>query len=424
MNVLVIGGGGREHALCWKIKQSPVCGALYCLPGSDAIAELAVCLPFAGAMETVSLCHEKEIDLVVIGPEQPLADGLSDVLQKAGIAVCAPSQAAAQIETSKAFMKELCAHEDIPTAAYGVFKDPLEAKKYVQTQSFPVVVKASGLAAGKGVVIAQNTDEAEAAIDALSQTYGATLVVEEFLQGEEVSLFFLCDGTGAFMPLGSAQDHKRAFNGDTGPNTGGMGAYSPAPQLDEMTYFEILSTIISPALDGLRRHGAPFKGVLFAGLMLTDAGPKLLEFNARFGDPETQAILPRLENDLLPYLKAAATGKLGDMPPLEWKQECALGVVLASEGYPGDYEKDLPVPGLSQLTKHGVQVFHAGSKKTPENFVTNGGRVAVVVGLGADVTAAHDQVYTAIETVKPANLFWRTDIGYRALEGKKRKGAA
>jgi phosphoribosylamine---glycine ligase len=424
MRVLIVGSGGREHALAWAIAASPLTDRLYCAPGNPGIAREATCV----AVEAndidgiVDLARRERIDFVVVGPEAPLALGLVDRLEDAGIAAFGPSAKAAEIEASKGFTKDLCAKYGIPTASYRRFSAPGAAKEYVRAKGAPIVVKADGLAAGKGVTVATTREEAEAAIDdALTGekfgAAGAQLVIEEFLAGEEASFFALVDGVHA-LPLGSAQDHKRAYDGDTGPNTGGMGAYSPAPCVSPALEADVMARIIAPTVAAMAAEGRPYKGVLYAGLMLTDDGPKLIEYNCRFGDPEAQVLLPRLKSDLLPALVAARDGVLKTFD-LRWHEEAALCVVLAAKGYPGAYDKGSAIGGLDGIANDAnVLLFHAGTKEAGGRIVADGGRVLDVVGLGSTVAEAQARAYTAVGRIDWPGGFWRRDIGWRAL-GRK-----
>ncbi len=425
MHILVIGSGGREHALCWKIRQSPMVDKLYCAPGNGGIAREAVCVPL-NVMDfdsVLKFCREKEIGLVVVGPEGPLVAGITDFLEPHGITVFGPHRMAAQLEGSKGFTKDLCERYSIPTAAYARFYDAVSARKYIEHHPLPVVVKADGLAAGKGVVIATSHAEAMQAVDDMfaGTLAGAqsSVVIEEFMEGEEVSFFALTDGDYV-LSIGSAQDHKRVGNGDTGPNTGGMGAYSPAPIMDESLRARVLREIILPTVDAMAREGIPFKGVLFAGLMITKDGPKLVEYNARFGDPETEVILPRLEQDLVPLMLACAQGTLHEQPPVRLAPFAALTVVMAARGYPGNYEKGTEIKHLEVAElKPDVTVFHAGTKTEGPRLIAQGGRVLCVTALGVDVRDAQLKAYDAISGIEWHEGFYRTDIGWRAVERAK-----
>ena len=422
MRVLVVGSGAREHALCWAIAASPLCDRLFCAPGNAGIAGVAECrkvgvLEFDGLL---ALAREERIDFVVVGPEAPLVGGLVDRLEEAGIACFGPNAAAAMLEGSKGFTKDLCAKYGIPTASYLRTADADAAKAEIRRRGAPIVVKADGLAAGKGVVVAETVEEALAAVDAmmLDRKFGAAgaeLVIEEMLIGEEISFFALVDGRHA-MPLASAQDHKRVGEGDTGPNTGGMGAYSPAPALTPDLENEVMERIILPALDGMAREGRPFKGVLFAGLMLTASGPSLIEFNARFGDPECEVLMRRLKSDLLPALVAARDGAL-DTISLRWDERAALGVVLAAEGYPEAPRTGTAIGGLDVAAGAApeIEIFHAGTRQANGALLADGGRVLVVTALGATVEEAQKCAYRAVDQIDWPGGFCRRDIGWRAV---------
>ena len=424
MKVLVVGSGGREHALCWSIAASPLCDKLYCAPGNAGIAAEAECVPI-GAEDVpalVDFAKSEAIDFVVVGPEAPLCAGLVDRLTEAGIKAFGPSAAAAQLEGSKGFMKDLCAKYDIPTAAYGRFSDAEAAKAYIREQGAPIVVKADGLAAGKGVTVAQTLDEALAAVDdaLLDGRFGAAgaeVVVEAFLAGEEVSVFAICDGNTALV-LASAQDHKAVYDGDKGPNTGGMGAYSPAPVMDDDLAARVEAEFIKPTMAAMAAEGCPYQGVLFAGLMVDEKGPKLLEYNVRFGDPECQVLMTRLMSDVLPALIAAADGVL-DTFDLRWyDDEVALTVVMASEGYPGDSEKGTEIKGIdtAMAADENVMVFHAGTGRDETGkLLATGGRVLNVTARGATVKDAQTRAYAAIDRIDWPKGFCRRDIGWRAV---------
>ncbi|WP_299936826.1 phosphoribosylamine--glycine ligase [uncultured Nitratireductor sp.] len=421
MNVLLIGSGGREHALAWKLAASPVLTKLYAAPGNPGMTRDAECvaLDVSDHDAVVAFCREKSVDLVVVGPEAPLVAGLADALNAADIRVFGPSAAAARLEGSKSFTKELCDRYGIPTAAYGRFENALAARAYVREQGAPIVIKADGLAAGKGVTVAMTEDEAIAAIDECFDgsfgEAGASVVVEEFLEGEEASFFCLCDGAAA-LPFGTAQDHKRVGDGDTGPNTGGMGAYSPAPVLDEAILARTMAEIIEPTLKGMAEMGAPFTGVLYAGLMLTKYGPKLIEYNVRFGDPECQVLMMRLKEDLLALLNAAVDGQLAHVSA-RWRDEAALTVVLAANGYPASPEKGTAIRGLeAAAADENVEIFHAGTALKDGVLVANGGRVLNVTALGASVTEAQQNAYRAVDLIDWPEGFCRRDIGWRAVE--------
>ncbi len=420
MNILLLGSGGREHALAWKIAGSPLVERLYCAPGNAGIAQDAeiVALDPADHPAVIAFCKASKVDLVLVGPEAPLCAGIVDDLEAAGIKAFGPSKAAARLEGSKGFTKDICRANDIPTAAYERFSAAAPAKDYVRRLGAPIVVKADGLAAGKGVVVAETVDQALEAIDMMFEgglgSAGAEVVIEEFLQGEEASFFALCDGTTA-IALASAQDHKRVGDGDTGPNTGGMGAYSPAPVMNPEMTRRTMSEIIEPTLRAMAAMGAPYKGVLFAGLMITSDGPKLIEYNVRFGDPETQVLMLRLMSDLVPALVAARDGVLRNFD-LRWYDDAALTVVMAANGYPGDYAKGSVIEGLDAAAEvEGVEIFHAGTKAVDGQILANGGRVLNVCGLGRTVAAAQERAYAAIDRIKWPGGFCRRDIGYRAI---------
>jgi phosphoribosylamine--glycine ligase len=421
MNVLLIGSGGREHALAWRITASPLLGKLYCAPGNAGIAEVADCVPLDSADHdaVIRFCREREIGLVVIGPEAPLVAGLADDLARSGIKAFGPSKAAAQLEGSKGFTKDFCAEFGIPTAAYRRFSDKAAALAYLVKQSLPIVVKADGLAAGKGVTVA---DTREAAVEAVEACFdgafgeaGAEIVIEECLIGEEASFFALIDGTHA-LPLIAAQDHKRAFDGEKGPNTGGMGAYSPAPVMTPEMTRRTMDEIIWPTVKGMAARGTPFKGVLFAGLMITAEGPKLIEYNVRFGDPETQVLMLRLKSDLLPALVATADGVLRTFD-LRWYDDAAMTVVMAAKGYPGSYAKNTEIRGLDTAgAVEGVEVFHAGTAREYGKVLAMGGRVLNISARGKTVGEARKRVYEAVSKIDWPGGFYRSDIGWRALE--------
>lgn len=419
MNVLLLGSGGREHALAWKIAASPLLTKLYAAPGNPGIgaeAEL-VKLDVTDHAAVASFCREKKIDLVVVGPEGPLVAGIADDLRAENIRVFGPSKAAARLEGSKGFTKDLCARYGIPTAAYGRFNDLASAKTYVEKTGAPIVIKADGLAAGKGVTVAMTLDEAQAALDACFEgsfgAAGAEVVVEEFMTGEEASFFCLCDGTTA-LPFGTAQDHKRVGDGDVGPNTGGMGAYSPAPVMTPEMIERTMREIIEPTMRGMAELGAPFAGILFAGLMITDKGPKLIEYNTRFGDPECQVLMMRLKDDLLVLLNAAVDAQLAHTS-VRWRDEAALTVVMAARGYPGTPEKGSVIRGVEQAAGEGVQIFHAGTAINGGALVANGGRVLNVTATGATVGEAQKRAYAALDRIDWPDGFCRRDIGWQAV---------
>jgi phosphoribosylamine--glycine ligase len=420
MNVLLIGSGAREHALAWAISASPLLTRLMCAPGNAGIAEVAECadLDIADHAAVVRFCAERAIDLVVVGPEAPLVAGLVDDLAASKIKVFGPSKAAAQLEGSKGFTKDFCREFDIPTAAYRRFREVAPALAYIAGQPLPIVVKADGLAAGKGVVIAETRDAAEAAVHAcFSGAFGAAgaqVVVEECLFGEEASFFALVDGAHA-LPLAAAQDHKRAYDGERGPNTGGMGAYSPAPVMtDEMTR-RTMEEIIWPTVRGMAARGTPYRGVLFAGLMITSAGPKLIEYNVRFGDPECQVLMMRLKSDLLPALIATADGVLKTFD-LRWHDHAALTVVMASAGYPGAYKTGTEIRGVpAAQALEGVQVFHAGTLREGGRLLAAGGRVLSITAQGRTTLEAQQRAYAAIGKIDWPEGFCRSDIGWQAI---------
>jgi phosphoribosylamine---glycine ligase len=421
MRILVVGSGGREHALCWAIAASPLADKIYCAPGNAGIAASAECVPIAAddVPGLVAFAHDRGIDFVVVGPEAPLVMGLVDRLEAQGIKAFGPSAAAACLEGSKGFMKDLCAKYRIPSAAYGRFEDAARAKQFIRARGAPIVVKADGLAAGKGVTVAMSVAEAEAAVDAalVERRFGpagASLVVEEFLDGEEASVLALVDGEH-FLTLPSAQDHKRAFDGDRGPNTGGMGAYSPAPVVTPALMETIERTLIAPTVAAMKAEGRPFKGILYAGIMATKDGPKLLEYNVRFGDPECQALLVRLKSDLLPALIASRDGELKYFD-LRWFEEPSLCVVMAAEGYPGYYAKGSEIRGLDAAGKvEGVTVFHAATAMQDGKILAVGGRVLGVTARGASIAEARGRAYRAVDLIDWPGGFCRKDIGWRAL---------
>ena len=424
MNILIIGSGGREHALAWKMAASPLTDKLYCAPGNAGIAQDAECVPLdiGDHAAVIAFCKEKKIGLVVVGPEVPLCNGIVDDLEGAGIKAFGPTKWAAQLEGSKGFTKDLCKANNIPTAAYERFKSAGPAKDYVRKTGAPIVVKADGLAAGKGVVVAESVQEAETAIDMMFGgglgTPAWEIVIEECLFGEEVSFFALCDGETAIQ-LASAQDHKRVGDGDTGPNTGGMGAYSPAPIMTEAMNKRVMDEIIHPTVRALARAGAPYKGALFAGLMITKDGPKLIEYNVRFGDPECQVLMLRMMSDLVPALMAASDGQLKSFD-LRWYPDAALTVVMAAKGYPGNYNRGSVIEGLDAAAQvEGVEIFHAGTKADGDKILANGGRVLNVCARGKTVREAQTRVYAAADRIKWPDGFCRRDIGWRAIEREK-----
>jgi phosphoribosylamine--glycine ligase len=423
MRVLVVGGGGREHALCWSIAKSPLLAKLWCAPGNPGIAEVADCVPI-GAEDIpalVAFARDQAVDLVVAGPEAPLTLGLADSLAAAGIACFGPSAAAARLEGSKAFCKQVADAAGVPTAAWKRFEEAGAARAWVRETGAPIVVKADGLAAGKGVVVAGTVAEAEAAIAAIMEdrihgSAGAAVVIEECLAGEEISFFALCDGTDA-LAFGAAQDHKRVGEGDTGPNTGGMGAYAPAPAFTPALQAEVMARFIRPTLAEMARRGTPFRGVLFAGLMLTASGPKLIEYNVRFGDPECETLLPLLQSDLLPVLQAAAAGRLAGHS-LNWSPRHSLVVVMAAEGYPGTPRRGTAIRGIDRAADHAT-VFHAGTARDGQGVLrAHGGRVLAVAGTGDSLREARDAAYRAVDAIDWPEGFCRRDIGWRAVPAK------
>jgi phosphoribosylamine--glycine ligase len=424
MRVLMVGGGGREHALCWALAASPLLTQLWCAPGNPGIAEVAECVPIAATdiAALVGFARDHAVDLVVAGPEAPLTLGLADACAEAGLRCFGPSAAAARLEGSKAFCKAVADAAGVPTAAWARFDSADAARAYVRAQGAPIVVKADGLAAGKGVVVAQTVAEAEAAIADIMDSRihgaaGAEVVIEDCLVGEEVSFFALCDGTTA-LPLAAAQDHKRVGEGDTGPNTGGMGAYSPPPCFTDALRDQVMARIIRPTLDEMAARGTPFRGVLFAGLMLTEQGPKLIEFNVRFGDPECQSLMLRLRSDLLPALLAACDGELSRFD-LRWEKDHSLVVVMAAEGYPGAPRKGTEIRGTERAAQvPGVQLFHAGTARREDGaLVADGGRVLTIGATGPTLRAARDAAYAAVDALDWPDGFCRRDIGFRALIG-------
>jgi phosphoribosylamine---glycine ligase len=417
MRVLLIGSGGREHALAWKLAQSPLLTKLICAPGNPGMAKSAECvaLDITNHAAIISFCKTNTIDFVVVGPEAPLVAGLVDDLAAAGIKAFGPAKFAAQLEGSKGFTKDICRANNIPTADYERFTSEAPALAYLKAKGAPIVIKADGLAAGKGVTVAVTSAEAEAAVrDIFAGRFGgASCVIEDFLEGEEASFFVLTDGHN-ILPLTTAQDHKRVGEGDTGPNTGGMGAYSPAPCMTDALITESIDKIITPTVKALAASGHPYKGVLYAGLILTRDGPKLIEYNARFGDPETQVLMMRMESDILPLLIACADGTLVKQH-VRWSEGFALTVVLAAEGYPGDVKKGHPINGLYQLFDSQVEVFHAGTALQNGQLVSDGGRVLNVTASAPTLRAAQAKAYAAVDKIDFPKGFCRRDIGWRAL---------
>jgi phosphoribosylamine--glycine ligase len=422
MKILVIGGGGREHALVWKIAQSPLVTKIYCAPGNPGTAALAENLPIAVDQldKLLAFAYENKIDLTVVGPEQPLSLGIVDLFESHGLKVFGPSQKAAFIEGSKAFSKDLMKKYQVPTAAYGVFTDLAEAEAFITHTGAPIVVKADGLAAGKGVIIANTCEEAITATrDMLSGnafgSAGSRVVIEEFLTGEEASFLVITDGKKC-LPLASAQDHKAIFDGDQGPNTGGMGAYSPAPVVTAAIHEKAMQQVIRPTIEGMAAEGRLYRGVLYAGLMVKDGEVKTLEFNARFGDPECQPLLMRMKSDIVPILLAVANGDLADSA-IEWHDKAAVCVVMAAEGYPGDYRKGDEICGLQRAAEgETLTVFHAGTAEKNGVTVTNGGRVLGVTALGTTVKEAIDAAYQGVACIAWPGVQYRSDIGKKALE--------
>jgi phosphoribosylamine--glycine ligase len=424
MHVLLLGSGGREHALAWKIAASPLVTKLWCAPGNAGIAREAECvaLEIADHAAVIDFCRRNGVEFVVVGPETPLAAGIVDDLAEAGIKAFGPSKQAAQLEGSKGFTKALCTEFRIPTGAYGRFDNAAEALAYVRKQGAPIVVKADGLAAGKGVVVAMTTAEAEAAVTMIFGgafgKAGAEVVIEEYLAGREISFFALCDGETA-IALASAQDHKRVFDHDQGPNTGGMGAYSPTPFVTPEIHEQIMARIIRPTVAGMKARGRPFRGVLYAGVMLTADGPKLFEYNVRFGDPECQVLMLRMMSDIVPAFIAACDGELKHFD-LRWYPESALTVVMAAKGYPGDYQKGTRIQGLEEAAKvDTVEIFHAGTVAKDGAILANGGRVLNVCALGATVTEAQGRAYQAVDRINWPEGFCRRDIGWQAVKREK-----
>lgn len=423
MNVFLIGSGGREHALAWKIAQSPQLATLFAAPGNPGIKEHAeiVSVDINDHEAVIAFCKLQDIKLVIVGPEAPLVDGITDPLEAAGILVFGCSKSASQLEGSKGFTKDLCAKYEIPTGAYQRFTNAEDAKAYTREQGAPIVVKADGLAAGKGVTVAMEMDEAIAAIDDCFDgafgAAGAEVVIEAYLDGEEASFFCLCDGKTA-LPMAAAQDHKRVGDGDTGPNTGGMGAYSPAPVMSDDMIARTMAEIIEPTMAGMAQDGHPFKGVLFAGLMITDKGPELIEYNVRFGDPECQLLMLRLKDDILPLLVASADGTL-DGHSMSWDDNVALTVVMAANGYPASPIKGTEIKGVDGVTDPDSKIFHAGTIIKDGKLLANGGRVLNVTATANDIIQARDKAYNAVKSIDWPEGFYRNDIGWRAIERVK-----
>ncbi len=423
MNILVIGSGGREHALVWKIKQSPKVTKIYCAPGNAGIVALAECVSIAAddIKGLLKFAQDKKIDLTVVGPEAPLVLGIVDEFEQHNLKIFGPNQAAAQLEGSKAFSKEFLHRRNIPTAVYKIFDNPKDALEFLAQAQFPLVVKADGLAAGKGVVICKDLKEAQRAVDEIMvqkvfKAAGDKIVVEDCLEGPEASILAISDGKHFFV-LETAQDHKRIFDDDLGPNTGGMGAYSPAPVVTPEMMNKIITRIIEPTIRGMHKEGHPFKGVLYAGVMLTYQGPQVLEYNVRFGDPETEAVLPRLKSDLVEVMLAAVDGTLDKMT-LKWDDRPCVCVVVASGGYPGSYETGKVIEGFSDINDPDTVVFHAGTKLKGDKVLTNGGRVLGVTSLGKNMEDAIERVYKAVDKIKFDRAFFRRDIGVKALKSR------
>lgn len=420
MQVLVIGSGGREHALAWKAAQSASVEKVYCVPGNPGIAQIAECVPMdiSDNDALVAFALENKIDLTIVGPEVPLANGVVDAFRAKGLAIFGPTQAAAQIEGSKSFAKDLMKKYGIPTAAFEVFTDAEAAKAYIVEQGAPIVIKADGLAAGKGVVVAMTLDEALEAVDMMmcDQAFGSAgcqVVVEEFLTGEEASILTFCDGT-TIVPMISSQDHKRAYDNDEGPNTGGMGTYAPAPVVTADVLARVQKEILEPTVAAMKAEGMPYTGCLYAGLMITENGPKVIEFNARFGDPETQVVLPLLDSDMAEIMMACVNGNLADLD-IQWKDGAAVCVVMAAGGYPQGYRKGDVISGLDKAAELGATVFHAGTAVKDGNIVTNGGRVLGVTAIGTDIRKAVDNAYEAVRSIHFDDVHYRNDIAYRAI---------
>ncbi len=419
MKILVIGSGGREHSLVWSIAASPLCEKIFCAPGNAGVSDLAECVKIKAkdTKKIIAFCKKRKIDLVIVGPEDPLANGLIDNLESKRIRAFGPVAAAAKLEGSKGFMKDFCKKYKIPTAKYQRFNNTEKAIKGIDNYSFPVVIKTDGLASGKGVIIAKTPREASAAIRSMIDkgkfgNAGKEIIIEEFMRGEEASFFVMSDGKN-IIPLASAQDHKRIGEGETGPNTGGMGAYSPAPIIDEPLTQKILNRIIWPTINGMQKEGSPYVGILYAGLMIKNNQPKLVEFNVRFGDPECQAILLRLKSDLLTAIIAATDKGLKNFD-LRWSEDSSFCVVMAAKGYPKKYREGAKITGIAKLNnKKDIMVFHSGTKKEKQDTVTNGGRVLSVAALGKDLMTAKKKTYQAIKNIKWKDMYYRRDIGWR-----------
>ena len=421
MNILILGSGGREHALLWKLAQSPEATKLYAVPGNPGMAELAECV--AGSIEdnaaVVKFAQEKKIDLVVVGPEVPLMNGVVDALRAAGIKAFGPTKAAAELEGSKSFSKNIMKKYGIPTAKYEVFTDADAARAYIEKEGAPIVIKADGLAAGKGVIVAETKEQALDAVheimdDAAFGKAGSRVVIEAFMEGEEASLLAFTDGK-AIRPMVSSQDHKRAYDGDKGPNTGGMGTYAPAPVMTKDMVEQATEKILKPMIAAMAKEGRPYQGCLYAGLMITEEGPKVVEFNARFGDPETQVVLPLLKGDLVKIMQACVDGTL-DTAAVDWEDGAAVCVVMASGGYPKSYKKGYAIDGLKKAESLGTFVFHAGTAKKDGKVVTSGGRVLGVTARGGGIKEATEKAYKGVEAIRFTDEFHRKDIAHRALE--------
>ena len=423
MKILVIGSGGREHALVWKIRQNPKVKEIFCAPGNGGICDIAQCvdIPVDDLEGLLKFAQKNKIDLTVVGPESPLASGIVDLFEKKNLKIFGPRKDAAQLEGSKVFAKEFMKRHEIPTAGFRSFESLTEAQTFIKKERFPLVVKADGLAGGKGVVICNSLKEAEAALldimdKKIFKEAGKKVVIEEYLKGEEASILAVSDGVD-FVMLDSSQDHKRIFDGDIGPNTGGMGAYSPAPIITQSLKREIGTTIIKPVIDGMRKEGKPFKGILYAGLMIADDWPRVLEFNVRFGDPETQVLLPRLKNDLVDLMFASCSGQLKGTR-LQWDSRSSVCVVMSSRGYPGEYEKGKEITGLNQVKDSQTIVFHAGTKREGNKILSWGGRVLSVTSLGDEIEEAIERVYAYTDKIKFDGCFFRRDIALKALKGR------
>lgn len=424
MNILVIGGGGREHALAWKLAQSPKAEKIYAIPGNPGMCEVAECISDISVEDNdalVKFALEKEIDLAVVGPEVPLTNGVVDAFEKAGILAFGPRKAAAELEGSKAFAKNLMKKYHIPTAKYEVFTEAEAAKAYIRKEGAPIVIKADGLAAGKGVVVAQTLDEALQAVTDIMEDKefgkaGSQVVIEEFMRGEEASLLAFTDGD-TVIPMISAQDHKAIYEGDKGPNTGGMGTYAPAPVMTPYMIEETIEKILKPVIKAMKEEGRRYQGCLYAGLMVTDEGPKVVEFNARFGDPETQVVLPLLQGDLVSIMVACARGDSSlQRVPISWSDGAAVCVIMASGGYPKKYSKGYEIKGIKEAEARGVHVFHAGTARRDGRLVTNGGRVLGVVAAATNIRAAVDKAYQGVQAIDFQDAYYRRDIAHRALE--------